>query len=190
MSDVSLESRSGLPDALAYLRPLYPRESWRKHANFGELSNFWLHVHDSLRAGGMALGGRTAHYREGRLDAPSYGRFLAPNLNHFLQHLNGHHGIEDRVYFPKFRSLDARMAAALDLLERDHEQIHEALLASAETAYDFLRALRAGGAVLEPAGEAYANAAERLLALLLRHLADEEDVIIPAMLQHGERPVR
>jgi len=28
-----------------------------------------------------------------------------------------------------------------------------------------------------------------LLKLLVRHLADEEDLIVPAMLHHGERPV-
>jgi hypothetical protein len=189
MSDLALESRSGLPDALAYLRPLYARDSWRKHANFGELSNFWLHVHDGLRAEGSILRRHTAEYSEGRLDARSYGLFLGPNLNHFLQHLNGHHQIEGRLYFPKFRSLDARMTRGFDLLEHDHEQIHQMLLASVETANDFLRVLKFGGDGLRRASDAYAEAADRLLALLLRHLADEEDLIIPAMLHHGERRV-
>mgnify|MGYP000181423240 CR=1 FL=1 len=34
---------------------------------------------------------------------------------------------------------------------------------------------------------AYAAASDRLLDLLIRHLADEEDLVIPAMLEHGER---
>ena len=37
------------------------------------------------------------------------------------------------------------------------------------------------------AAQAYGGAADRLLDLLGRHLADEEDLVIPAMLEHGER---
>jgi iron-sulfur cluster repair protein YtfE (RIC family) len=190
MSDHPLETRSGLPDALAYLRPSYARAGWRSHANFGELSNFWLQVHDSLRQEGSVLRQATADYREGRLDGGSYRRLFPRNLNHFLQHLNGHHQIEDHLYFPKFRALDRRMAVGFDLLEQDHRQIHDALLASAQSAQQFLAAFERGGDDLQRAGEAYADAADRLLARLLRHLADEEDLIIPAMLHHGERQVR
>lgn len=189
MSNLPLETRGGLPDALAYLRPLYDRGAWRSHANFGQLSNFWLHVHDSLRKDGMTLQSATAEYREGRIDPHSYRQFLAPNLNHFLQHLNGHHQIEDRVYFPKFRTLDARMAAGFDLLDQDHHAIHEALLSSAQAANQFLAAFTSNADALRQAGDAYSQSADRLLALLTRHLADEEDLIIPAMLHHGERPV-
>ena len=189
MADLALDSRSGLPDELAYLRALYARDAWRSHGNFGELANFWLQVHEGLRREGSMLRQATADYREGRLDAHAYRGFLAPNLNHFLQHLNGHHQIEDRVYFPKFRALDARMAAGFDLLDSDHHEIHAALLESAEAANRFLAAFGQDADSLAREGDAYATRADRLLALLIRHLADEEDLIIPAMLHHGERQV-
>jgi len=189
MSNLSLESRSGLPDELAYLRPSYLRDGWRKHPNFGQLADFWLHVHHSLREHGAALNQATNDYREGRLDAESFRRFFIPNLNHFLQHLNGHHQIEDRHYFPKFRSLDPRMVAGFDLLDSDHRGIHDALIASADSANRFMAAFERGDDDTRRAADAYAAAADRLLTMLVRHLADEEDLIVPALLHHGERPL-
>lgn len=189
MSDFPLESRDGLPDALAWLRPSYPRDGWRAHSNFGELSNFWFQVHDHLREHGAALDKATSDFREGRLDAGRYRQFFVPNLNRFLGHLNGHHQIEDQHYFPKFRALDQRMVAGFELLEQDHQHIHEALLASAESANRFLQSFAAGDDAVRRAADAYATMSERLLAMLRRHLADEEDLVMPAMLHFGERQV-
>jgi iron-sulfur cluster repair protein YtfE (RIC family) len=188
MTDLSLETRAGLPDTLAYLRASFPQADWRKHPNFGELSAFWLQVHDQLRGQGTALNEATSDYRKGGLDPVRFRQYFGPALSHFLQHLDGHHQIEDRFYFPRFRALDDRMVAGFELLERDHEMIHEALLATVESANSFLRTPEAGDEARRTA-EAYAAAADRLLALLTRHLADEEDLIIPAMLHHGEQRV-
>lgn len=189
MPDLDLETRDGLPDELAYLRASYPKADWRQHRNFGELSNFWLQVHDHLRKHGSHLDKVTAGFREGKLDAGSYRQFLAPGLNQFLQHLHGHHQIEDRHYFPKFRSLDPRMAAGFDLLDSDHQLIHAALLASAEAANRFLAAFGKDLDAVRHEGDAYAESSGHLLKLLMRHLADEEDLVVPAMLHHGERAI-
>jgi hemerythrin-like domain-containing protein len=183
-----LDQRAGIPDTLAYLRATYPKPEWRTHANFGDLSAFWLQVHDSLRAHGAELARLTTAFREGQVDPATFQRAFVPRLNQFLQHLNGHHQIEDRHYFPKFRTLDPRMIAGFDLLEADHHHIHDALLASARSAQSLLDALVRGGDT-RPAADVYAGDAEQLLTLLQRHLADEEDLVMPAMLHHGERSV-
>ena len=81
------------------------------------------------------------------------------------------------------------MVAGFDLLETDHGVIHEALLASADGARELLTAMARDDDTRRRAADAYANRADALLALLLRHLADEEDLVIPAMLAHGERSV-
>ena len=120
MADVNPDGRQALSDAVAHLRPSYPRDAWNRHPNFGELSRFWLHVHDSLRRQGQQLEQLTERFREGHVGAHDYGPMLASGLNHFLGHLNGHHQIEDRHYFPKFRALDARMLPGFELLEQDH----------------------------------------------------------------------
>ena len=184
-----LATRNGLPAEIAYLRATYPAPDWRTHRNFGELSAFWLQVHASLRDHGARLQQTTLAFREGRLDAAGFQRVFVPHLNQFLQHLNAHHQIEDTAYFPKFRALDRRMKIGFDLLENDHHVIHDALLASADRARALLAAMARDDDDRRRAADHYANGADTLLALLLRHLADEEDLVIPAMLDHGERSV-
>jgi hemerythrin-like domain-containing protein len=186
---LQLHARNGLPDAIAYLRGGHPRTQWSAHQNYSELSAFWLQVHDSLRVHGEDLGGLTQAFRAGRWSAADFQRIFVPRLNQFLQHLNMHHQIEDNTYFPRFRALDPRMAAGFDLLANDHGVIHEALLASAESARGLLAVLAADQDAVRRGADDYASASERLLALLLRHLSDEEDLVIPAMLEHGERSV-
>ena len=190
MSDaLLLPIRSGLPDEIAYLRANYPKPEWRSHANYGELADYWLRVHDSLREHGRQLDRATQAFRASLSDADQFQRAFVPSFNHFLQHLAGHHQIEDQAYFPKFRALDPRMAAGFDVLEKDHVLIHETLLASVEGARGMIAELAQGGDARLRAVDAYAAHSARLLELLLRHLADEEDLVIPAMLEHGERSI-
>ncbi len=181
-----LPDRDGLSDEIAYLRAAHPKPHWQAHANYGQLADFWLHVHRALRAEGGQLQQITHGFRDGRHSAADFQRAFVPAINQFLQHLNAHHQIEDGAYFPKFRALDPRMVAGFDLLEADHHLIHQAIGASVDSARTLLTALgQSSGAQGETA--AYAAASDRLLDLLLRHLADEEDLVIPAMLEHGER---
>lgn len=186
----SLKHREGLPESLAYLRSTYPRSSWPKHRNFGELSSFWLQTHQALRFEGAQLGDAVAEFRSGARNAAGLQPRLAPQISQFLQQLHAHHEIEDFAYFPKFRALDERMVAGFDLLERDHEIIHKAILDSARSAQGFLAVVGHGKNASLKAVESYSADADRLLALLLRHLSDEEDLIIPAMLHYGERSIR
>jgi hypothetical protein len=57
---------------------------------------------------------------------------------------------------------------------------------TAETANVLLRALQAGGDPLRRASDNYADASGALLKGLLRHLDDEEDLIVPLILDRGE----
>lgn len=187
--DLHLLDRLGLPDEVAYLRAAYPQPQWQAHANYGELADFWLHVHRSLRAHGGQLQQMTHAFRDGRHGAADFQHAFVPAINQFLQHLNAHHQIEDGAYFPKFRALDPRMADGFDLLEADHHIIHAAIGDTIDKARGVLTALSQNPADRAEATDAYAVASDRLLTLLLRHLADEEDLVIPAMLEHGERSV-
>jgi hypothetical protein len=79
------------------------------------------------------------------------------------------------------------MAAGFDILEHDHGLIYLQLLASVGSARELLAALPQGGDEQRRAIDGYAAASGGLLELLVRHLADEEDLVIPAILEHGER---
>jgi hemerythrin-like domain-containing protein len=184
-----LPVRAGLSDEIAYLRGAHPQPLWRAHANYGEMADFWLQVHHSLREHGRELARVIETLREGELDAAGFQPLFIPRFNQFIQHLHGHHQIEDSAYFPRFRALDPRMVVGFDLLEHDHGLIHLQLLASIGSARELLAALPQGGDEQRLAIDAYAAASGQLLALLTRHLADEEDLVIPAILEHGERSI-
>jgi hypothetical protein len=183
---LDLERRTGLPADLLRLLETYPRETWAAHDNIHGLASMWLQRHDMFRDLGGLLTGAIADYREGRKDARAFAGFFAPRLEFFLGHLNGHHQVEDHHYFPAFARAESRLKRGFDILDKDHHLIHEALERNAETANAFLRALGENEDRQRFAADAYAAENERLVAMLGRHLTDEEDLIVPLILDRGE----
>lgn len=186
MIDDQLATRAGLSDAVAWLRADYPSDAWRADRNFGQLADFWLHIHATLRTEGGHVAAATQAFREGRTDAAGFQRTFVHRINQFLQHLTAHHTIEDQAYFPKFRTLDDRMVAGFDLLERDHAVIHDALETSVGSARAMLTALGGDRDGARRAVDTHAADHDWLVTLLARHLADEEDLVVPALLRFGE----
>ena len=186
--DISLlETREGLPDDLRFLAEQYPRGEWQAHSNIHGMAGFWLQRHDMFREMGVLLTGGIADYREGRKDAREFAAFFAPRLNRFLGNLDGHHNVEDHHYFPVFAKAEPRLKRGFDILDGDHHLIHDALERNAETANAFLRALQESEDRRRFAADAYADENSRLIAMLKRHLDDEEDLIIPLILDRGDR---
>ena len=185
--DLTLNARAGLPDDLRFLVEKYPREDWQQHANIAGMAGFWLQRHDMFREMGGMLTGGIADYREGRLTARQFASWFAPRLNHFLGNLDGHHRVEDYQYFPLFAAAERRLQRGFDILDADHHQIHDALESNAATANEFLRSLAESEDRQRFAADAYAAENERLVAMLTRHLDDEEDLIIPLILDRGDQ---
>lgn len=183
--DDTLDTRTGWPQDLKFLIACYPREAWPGHANLGQTARFWLARHDGFRELGRALAGATAEFRAGGVAPRAFQGWFAPRLRHFLSQLHEHHQVEDFHYFPVFRAAEQRLAAGFDVLERDHEAIHAAILATLQSANEFLRSLDDADA-RRFAGDRYAEASEKLLRQLRRHLADEEDLIVPVILDRSE----
>ena len=181
-----LEARSGWPAELRLLLERYPREAWQAHANLGAMARFWLQRHDMFRDIATALSDATAAFREGRLGASDFRVYFPPRLQFFLQQLNAHHQVEDLHYFPLFQAAEARLARGFDVLEADHGMIHQSIDATVAAANAFLRAAVNDADALGRTGDAYAGASGRLMRQLNAHLGDEEDLIIPLILERGE----
>ncbi|MCO6390318.1 hemerythrin domain-containing protein [Aliihoeflea aestuarii] len=182
-----LERRQGLPDDLRVLLENYPREDWSAHPNVHGLASMWLQRHDMFRELGGILTAAIGDYREGRTDARQFAQIFAPRLNFFLGQLDGHHNIEDHHYFPIFARAESRLTRGFDILDSDHHLIHDALDMNSQTANAFLQALQGDGDTQRYAADAYADQNARLVAMLARHLDDEEDLIIPLILDRGDR---
>jgi len=184
---LKLDAREAWPPELRTLLEKYPREVWPGHANLGETARFWLERHQGFRDLGASLRHATSEFREDGLAADEFRRFFAPRLQFFLQSLEGHHQIEDLHYFPVFRAAESRLTKGFDVLENDHEAIHGDILRVVDAANALLGKMESDDDARRVATDRYANESERLLKGLARHLDDEEDLIVPVILDQGER---
>jgi iron-sulfur cluster repair protein YtfE (RIC family) len=183
---LALARRSGWPEELRLLIARYPREQWQGHDNLGAMARFWLSRHDMFRELGASVAATTQALRAGTLAAAEFPGQLVPRLQFLLSQLNVHHQIEDLHYFPIFRAAEDRLARGFDVLEDDHHAIHADMAATADTANALLRALSGDKDALARCGDDYAAASGALIKGLTRHLDDEEDLIVPLILDRGE----
>jgi hemerythrin-like domain-containing protein len=183
---LALARRGGWPEDLRVLAARYPREQWDTHPNLGEMARFWLSRHVMFRELSTAIEQIGALFRAGRLPPEEFAREFVPRLQFMLDQLNVHHQIEDLHYFPIFRAADDRLMRGFDVLEGDHHHIHADMARTAETANALLRSLQGGGDIMRRCGDDYADASGVLLEGLVRHLDDEEDLIVPLILDRSE----
>lgn len=198
-----LDTRAGWPEELRVLAELYPREVWAAHENLGGMAQFWLQRHDMFREVGGILRACMSDYREGRLQGLALPQKLVRPLQFFLGELETHHQVEDYHYFPRFRAGDARLARGFDVLDADHHLIHESIGKTVEAANAMLREFGAASPAapmeashgdplarmsdpLRNAIDDYAQVSDLLMTRALAHLRDEEDLIIPLILDRTE----
>ena len=182
-----LDQRTGWPEELLGLLKQFPRETWRVHTS--PVAQFWLERHDAFRREAETLEAMTNEYRAERVATREFAVKSAPRLQNMLGHLHGHHQIEDFHYFPHFRTAEPRLERGFETLEKDHRTLHEGIEQVVETFNALAAALgEQPGADLDAqrrAGERYVEASLLLYRRLARHLDDEEDLIIPLMLDRG-----
>jgi hypothetical protein len=183
---LSLALRKGWPDDLRVLAVRYPREQWQSHANLGEMARFWLSRHDMFRELARTIHDVEAQFRGGTLPAEEFPQLFVPQLQFLLSQLDVHHRIEDMHYFPIFRAAETRLARGFDVLEGDHHEIHADMAATVETANALLRALSGDPGAVNRCCDEHAAASGALIKGLIRHLDDEEDLIVPLILDRGE----
>jgi hemerythrin-like domain-containing protein len=181
---LALTARAGLPEDLKLLLGAYPRRIWGDHPNFGGLSRFYLDRHAMFREALAVMERQTGETLDKRHDPAVFGRDFARVANFFLGELTAHHQIEDHSYFPALVRLEPRLERGFEMLETDHEAIHGLLEKFQAEGTATLRALAAPGW-----DQALGRLAAELTAmrrLLDRHLTDEEELVVPIMLDKGE----
>ena len=184
--NLDIDHRKQWPDELLVLLKKFPRDSWKNQT--ASLSQFWLDKHNDFRHQSRQLIGFTQNYREEKIQGQELVKRLGRSLQRFLSHLNGHHSIEDDHYFPRFRAADKRLAPGFDVLEDDHYLLHEGMDEIAEKFNAMAGSIRSSKkeSVHKRAADAYMTSADLFFKRMLQHLADEEDLIIPLMLEQGQ----
>jgi iron-sulfur cluster repair protein YtfE (RIC family) len=186
LPDQALGVRASLPADLPILLADYPREGWRTHPDLGQMAALWLHVHESHSNEGRMLLRAVDAFRQGQIAASTFPQLFVPAVNRFVGNLHAHHSIEDQSHFPKFKQIDERMIAGFDLLGADHGVIDEALGTMVSGARQLLHALDGPPAGLMSSATIHAGQIRQLNTLLDQHLADEEELVIPALLKYGD----
>lgn len=176
-----LAKRPGLTGELRKLLFDTPKEQWGSHNNYWRGADMWQGIHRSLlHESGLFVSGL-----EKLLDMPKSEMDTALRLadmrhlgGHLVGHAHVHHHVEDDHYFPRFKEVFPQLGKPIDLLDCDHRVLEETLDA-VEGHVRTLFAEKAGrdeiAAVLEEA--------RKLDRILTRHLEDEEDIVIPALLK-------
>lgn len=173
------------PAELRRLLARHPRRTWREARS--ERIAFWLDVHDGFRQACTALTAAAADYRARRVRATELAIVTGPALHALLTELHAHHRVEDSDYFPTLRRQAPQLGAAFDALERDHRHLaHDLPHACAALAEVESAAERADATTLALAAAQYANALDRVCRRLERHLHDEENLVVPLLLERAE----
>jgi hypothetical protein len=179
---VDLDQR---PPRSAELLARHPRATWSVQTS--PTVRLWLDVHDEFRRQCVALTMAGDDSREGRLPAPELAVVAAPRLRGMVAHLAGHHEIEDHHYFPLLREAEPQLARGFDLLAGDHALLREAIERALAALDELIAAAHAAapGTATRHAADSYVRESDRLFRRLVRHFSDEEELIIPLLLERG-----
>ena len=177
--DLDLASRAALPADLLALLEKFPRAKWPQAPGFHGLASFWLDKHLGFRAllNGLRTDAEAAH--DGKLSGERWKQRMSGLGGRLINELVGHHQIEDDAYFPQMLRLERRLARGFDILDRDHHALDAMIaefVAGANTALGAKDARNAAGR--------FHTALAPFERQLVRHLEDEEDLIIPVILKH------
>ena len=159
----------------------WPPERWAEHPDYANgLASHWQDIHRAMvhNLGIVERSLRTlAEDRLSDADRRRLAGEIAPIAKHSVDHLHGHHRLEDQSMFPQLLRAAPSLARPLNLLEADHVVLN-AVLGPFERALANLPAADAPAS----AWDEVAKAGERVARIARRHIEDEEEIVIPAVL--------
>jgi hemerythrin-like domain-containing protein len=191
MSQTEISLRSGLPDYLRKLSKHYPREVWEKHSNFNDLTQFWLSRHvmfreliERLQQDSEAIIDSASIIASNNKDQIKHKKTLSRLTGFMLSQLHEHHNIEDHHYFPMLVPFDADLRKGFDMLESDHQVLDKNIHDLANKTNELLTSLQTGQDIQQSA-EHLIITQKKFENFLNRHLSDEEELVVPIILEYG-----
>jgi hypothetical protein len=183
-----VERRDGLSPRLRGAMIVLPRSQWANDPRFQGEPAHWLDIHQGLLRGSAALAAWSEDFiaEDDESQRAAKARRIAALGERLVHHAHGHHHIEDHYFFPVFLRMFPQLEHALELLDGDHRVLAE-VLDELESALAGFEAAPVGSDAAKrdawlTGGEKVQRAARRLDELFIRHIGDEEEICIPAML--------
>jgi len=187
MLDTYKMRSADMPDEMRLLLDTYPRDSWEAHPGFKEKTRHWLGAHQMFRQVAERVRLDTEAVLNKDIALGDYVGRLSYFGGNLVANLHGHHGWEDRVYFPELSKADPRFDVGLDLLEQDHGDLDVVLDDITRKANRVIQLATMDEAQAGEEANAVLPAAQAIEAFLKRHLADEEELAVPIILHHRLR---
>ncbi len=184
-SSLKLDIRQGLPEDQLFLARQYPSDRWLSGPEVSELGRFWLGVHRFFRDKASTAERQVTSVLEGKVDAGAIRDAFGHTIGEMLSHLEMHHNIEDHNYFPQFIRIEPRLKTGFEVMDADHHLIHGAIHDLAGKGRAFLQAAscaRQDSSATDRSTNELASTLTTFRRHMLRHLDDEEDLVIPLIL--------
>jgi len=176
-----------LPTEMRQLLDIYPRDTWEAHPGFREKIRHWLGAHQMFRRLADYLRSDAETYLDKGTEAGDYAGRLSHYGNALVGNLHGHHGWEDRSYFPELSAADPRFDVHAVLLEKDHADLDIVLDGFTRSANRAIKLIHLDETQARDEVGALHGQAQVIERFLARHLTDEEDLAVPIILHHRLR---
>lgn len=166
------------------------RDQWSQHQRFSGEAEFWLQIHKALRGATDELPQRCAAHLL-ILDEPTERRKHLTRLSQLggqiIHHTHTHHHVEEHHFFPLLKRAYPKLVNHIKLLDGDH-RVLTSTLDQLENAFKSMPVIedeadKKQQSLLAIKSEELYRVAKNLQRLFSRHINDEEEICIPALLQ-------
>ena len=187
MKRTHITSREALPEDMRFLLRDYPRDAWPDHPNFDRSIQNWMGAHQMFRRLGDVTRTETEMYLDKARDPEEFAGRLSVYGNLLVRNLHGHHTWEDRSFFPELEAADTRFSHGLQMLEGDHVDLDAHLDAFTQVSNRVVKLIHLDERQAREEAGQLQELTHRTEAFLARHLADEEDLVVPLLLHRKLR---
>lgn len=187
MLDTYTIRETDMPEEMRFLLQTYPRDTWDGHPGFREKTRHWLGAHRMFRRVAERIRLDTQAVLNKEIAIDDYAGRLSNLGGNLVANLHGHHGWEDRSYFPELAAADPRFNAGLELLEQDHLDLDIVLDDMTRKSNRVIKLATLDEAQAREETNAVLPAATAIEMFLKRHLSDEEELAVPIILHHRLR---